>query len=69
MTYAEGDPAVNHAGEIAAALKAFVERPLTEAVQWPTDELDRFSARSLSGELARVLDLVAGAEDAHQPRQ
>jgi len=69
VTYSEGDPAVNHAGEIAAALKAFVERLLTEAVQWPADELDRFSARSLSGELARVLDLVAGAEDAHQPRQ
>jgi hypothetical protein len=60
VTYSAQDPAANHAGEIAASLKSLVEHPLSKAIEWPATELDQFSARSLAGELAHVLDLVAG---------
>lgn len=69
VTYSALDPAGNHAAEIATALESLVDRPFPEAVEWPAAELDQFSARSLAGELAHVLDLVAGGVDADQHRQ
>jgi hypothetical protein len=69
VTYSAGDPAGNHAREIAASLKSLAEHPFPEAVEWPAAELDQFSARSLAGALAHVLDRVAGGADADQHRE
>jgi hypothetical protein len=60
VTYSAREPAANHSGEIAAALNSLVEHPISEVIEWPAEELDQFSARSMAGELAHVLDLVAG---------
>jgi hypothetical protein len=59
ITYSSGDPAETHAAEISIALRTLVENPSVEEIQWHSGELDKFSARSLAGELAHVLDLVA----------
>jgi len=59
VTYSAADPAENHAAEISAALRSLVENPSTAQIEWPQSELEKFSARSLAGELAHVFDLVA----------
>jgi len=59
VTYSESDPAAEHSGEIAEALVKLTSTPAPEAIEWEPAELDKFSAHSLAGELARVLDVVA----------
>lgn len=59
ITYSATDPADNHAAEISAALRSLVENPSAAQIEWPQGELEKFSARSLAGELAHVFDLVA----------
>ena len=59
ITYSANDPAETHSAEIATALRTLVENPSNDQIEWPSSELDKFSARSLAGELAHVLDLVA----------
>lgn len=63
ITYSREDPAENRAAAIAEALRSLVEHPFADAIQWPSAALDTFSARSLAGNLAHVLDLVAGRRD------
>jgi hypothetical protein len=58
VTYTDSDPAANHSGEIARALASLVAGSSTRPITWQSEELDKFSARSLAGELARVFDLV-----------
>jgi hypothetical protein len=60
ITYSASDPVERKSAAIAAAFRSLVEHPFPEAIEWPSAELDAFSARSLAGELAQVLDLVAG---------
>jgi hypothetical protein len=65
VTYSDDDKAESHSSEVASALKALVTAPQADAVEWKTAEVDKLSARSLAGELARVLDAVtAGASRA-----
>jgi hypothetical protein len=59
ITYSAADPAENHAAEISVALRSLVENPSAAQIEWPESELEKFSARSLAGELAHVFDLVA----------
>jgi glycosyltransferase involved in cell wall biosynthesis len=59
ITYSEADPAENHAAEISVALQSLVENPSAAQIDWTQSELEKFSARSLAGELAHVFDLVA----------
>ncbi|MFN2601738.1 MAG: glycosyltransferase [Gemmatimonadaceae bacterium] len=59
ITYTTADSAENHAAEISVALRALVENPSAKEIEWPQSELEKFSARSLAGELAHVFDLVA----------
>jgi glycosyltransferase involved in cell wall biosynthesis len=59
ISYSGRDPVGNHVAEIADALETLVEHPFHRAIEWPSTEVDKFSARSLAGELAQVLDLVA----------
>jgi hypothetical protein len=70
ITYSEADPPKNHSREIAEALVSLVEHSFPGHLSWPQGELEKFSARSLAGQLARVLDSVADATDvASQRRQ
>ena len=69
ITYSAKDPVQNRANAIAAAFQSLVENPFPGEVEWPSGELEAFSARSLAGKLAQVLDLVAtnaGAERQHR---
>jgi Glycosyl transferase 4-like domain len=63
VTYSEADPAKNHVGDIADALQSLVIHGRREPITWPSEDLEKFSARSLAGELARVLDLVVARKD------
>lgn len=67
VTYSGDDPAETHSGEIAEALLKATSAPATDTIEWEPVELEKFSARSLAGELARVLDIVAGGSGS--PRQ
>lgn len=60
ITYSDSHRAMSHAGDIETALAALVSRPPNGPILWPADELDKFSARALAGELAEVFNLVAG---------
>ncbi len=59
ITYSAADPAEGRASDISMALRSLVENPSTAQIAWRASELDKLSARSLAGELAHVLDLVA----------
>lgn len=63
ITYSARDPVENRAAAITAAFRTLVEHPFPEPIEWPSAELDAFSARSLAGELAHVLDLVSDGAD------
>lgn len=64
VTYSEADPAETHSGEIAEALVKVASTPAPDTIEWEPVELEKFSARSLAGELARVLDIVAAGTGA-----
>ena len=59
IAYSESSPASNHVQAITEALRSLVDRPVTQTVSWPSSALQKFSAHSLAGELARLFDLVA----------
>jgi hypothetical protein len=68
ITYSDSDPAEDHSSDIARALASILSRGSVESIEWQSAELEKFSARSLAGELAGVLDFVADkAETGNYP--
>jgi hypothetical protein len=63
ITYSEDDPPDSHTTEIADALITITSTPSPEQIEWSSAELETFSARSLAGKLARVLDVVSARVD------
>jgi glycosyltransferase involved in cell wall biosynthesis len=59
VTYSEKTAASNQVRAISEALRSLIDHQLPQTISWPSSALEKFSARSLAGELAGLFDLVA----------